>query len=117
MLLIALFLLGATVATIAVLSGINRRERLKAEQRRLAAERQRLIDKYGIVDAERILARQVWQGMTHEQLIESWGNPVDQEVEIKRAKTKETWKYNQIGRNRYASRVFLENGVVIGWKQ
>jgi hypothetical protein len=76
-----------------------------------------LIDKYGIVDAERILARQVWQGMTHEQLIESWGNPVDQEVEIKRAKTKETWKYNQIGRNRYASRVFLENGVVIGWKQ
>ncbi len=55
--------------------------------------------------------------MTQEQLLESWGGPVDKDQEIKEATTKETWKYGQTGRNRFSNRVFLENGVVIGWKQ
>jgi uncharacterized protein YecT (DUF1311 family) len=115
-LLLALFILAAAIGAVAIFNNINRRERLAEERRRLAAERQRLVGKYGEEVADRILARQVWQGMTDEQLMESWGIPADKDSEIKRAKTKETWKYGQTGRNRFSNRVFLENGIVIGWK-
>jgi uncharacterized protein YecT (DUF1311 family) len=116
-LLVALFVMCAAIGAIAVFNNIRRRERLVAEQRRLAAERQRLVDKYGDCVADRILAHQIWQGMTEEHLIESWGSPADRDYEIKHSKTKETWKYGQIGRNRFRNRVFLENGIVVGWKQ
>jgi len=69
-----------------------------------------------VIVAEGILAGKVWQGMSNEQLLESWGNPADIDREVRRTKTKETWKYNQTGKNRFANRVFLENDIVIGWK-
>jgi uncharacterized protein YecT (DUF1311 family) len=116
-LLVALFILCAVIGAIVVFNNIRTRERLAADQRRLAAERQRLVDKYGDVIADRILAHHIWQGMTEEQLVESRGSPADKDYEIKHTKTKETWKYGQTGRNRFSSRVFLENGLVVGWKQ
>jgi uncharacterized protein len=103
--LVILFVLGAAIGGIAVVRNINRRNR-----------RQRLVATYGEQAADRILARQVWQGMTDEQLIESWGLPADKDSEIKRTTTKETWKYGQTGKNRFNNRVYLENGIVIGWK-
>jgi hypothetical protein len=78
--------------------------------------RQRLVAKYGSVVADGILAGQIWQGMTNEHLIESWGSPTAVETEVRHTKTKETWKYKQTGKNRFSNRVFLENDVVIGWK-
>jgi hypothetical protein len=84
---------GAVIGAIVVFNNIRRREE------------------------ERRLAHSIWQGMTDEQLLESWGGPADKDYEIKKATTKETWKYGQTGRNRFSNRVFLENGVVIGWKQ
>ena len=81
-----------------------------------ARRRRMLIAKYGDADAERILAGHVWQGMTEEQLIDSWGRPVEIGSEVTRAKTKEIWKYSQTGKNRFKERVTLENGVVSGWK-
>jgi uncharacterized protein YecT (DUF1311 family) len=115
-LLVVLFVLGAAIGAIAIFGNISRQKRLAAERQRLAEERQRLVTKYGEEAADRILARQVWQGMTDEQLIESWGIPADKDTEIKRTTRKETWKYGQIGKNRFSNRVFLENGIVIGWK-
>jgi uncharacterized protein len=103
--LVILFILGAAIGGIAVIRNINRRNR-----------RQRLIAIYGEQATDRILARQVWQGMTDEQLIESWGLPADKDTEIKRTTTKETWKYGQTGKNRFNNRVYLESGIVIGWK-
>jgi uncharacterized protein len=78
--------------------------------------RRHLITKYGEEIAVRIIARKVWQGMTEEQLTDSWGSPVDVGREIIRTKIKETWKYGRTGKNRYSNRVYLENGIVIGWK-
>jgi hypothetical protein len=109
---------------IAIFGNISSKKRLAAEnqrleeerQQRLADERQRLVVRYGEHAAALILAHQVWQGMTDEQLTESWGIPDDKDTEIKRATKKETWKYGQIGKNRFSDRVFLENGIVIGWK-
>jgi hypothetical protein len=54
--------------------------------------------------------------MTQEQLADSWGEPVDVGSEVTRAKTKEIWKYGQTGKNRFRERVYLENGIVVGWK-
>jgi hypothetical protein len=82
-----------------------------------SARRKRLlIAKYGEATAEKILARQVWQGMTDEQLIESWGRPVEIGSEVMRTKTKQIWKYGQTGKNRFRERVTVENGIVSGWK-
>ncbi|WP_338312896.1 hypothetical protein [Bradyrhizobium sp. TM239] len=116
-LLVILFVIGAIVGAIAVFNNIQKRQRLMEEKRRAETERQRLIAKYGDDIAERILAHTIWQGMTEDQLIESWGPPADRDYEVRHAKTKETWKYGQVGRNRFSSRVFIENGHVVGWKQ
>ena len=116
-LLVVLFIVGAIVGGIAVFNNIQKRKRLIEENARLAAERQKLVGKYGEEIAERILGHLIWQGMTEDQLVESWGTPADRDHEIKHTKTKQTWKYGQTGRNRFKSRVFIENGHVIGWKQ
>jgi uncharacterized protein len=107
--LIVIFLACAVIGGILIASNISRRVRL-------AQERQRLVTKYGEEIAERIIAREVWQGMTDDQLIDSWGHPVDVGREITRTKVKETWKYQQIGKNRFGKRVNLEDGIVVGWK-
>lgn len=104
--LVILFVVGAIVGGVAVFRNIQAR-----------ARRQRLVANYGEEIAERILAKQVWQGMTNEQLIESWGSPADRDYEVKKTNTKETWKYGQTGKNRFSNRVYLENGIVVGWKQ
>ncbi|MDA9474740.1 hypothetical protein XI03_09545 [Bradyrhizobium sp. CCBAU 65884] len=104
--MVILFVVGAIIGGIAVLNNVRRR-----------ARRQRLVAKYGEQIADMIIARQVWQGMTEEQLVEAWGAPVDRDYEVKKAKTKETWKYGQTGKNRFSNRVYLEDGIVIGWKQ
>ena len=80
--------------------------------------RENLFTKYGdmqVVDA--IMARKIWQSMSKEQLIDSWGSPVDIGQKVLRSKTVETYKYSRTGKNRYASRVTLENSRVIGWEQ
>ncbi|MHC2535267.1 lysozyme inhibitor LprI family protein [Bradyrhizobium diazoefficiens] len=112
-LLVLIFIVGAIAGAIAVYNNIRRRE----EERRRAAERQRLVAKYGAEIADRILARVVWQGMTEEQLLESRGIPADKDYEVRKSVTKATWKYGQTGKNRFSNRIFLENGIVTGWKE
>jgi uncharacterized protein YecT (DUF1311 family) len=112
-LFVVIFIVGAIIGVIVVYNNIKRRE----EERRRAAERQRLIAKYGAEIADRILAQVVWQGMTEEQLLESRGSPADKDYEVRKSITKETWKYGQTGKNRFSNRIFLENGIVTGWKQ
>ncbi|OJY42549.1 MAG: hypothetical protein BGP08_18590 [Rhizobiales bacterium 64-17] len=85
-------------------------------RRKLAARREKLVAKYGEVIAEKIIARKVWQGMTSEQLIESWGQPEDLDEKVLKAKTKEIWKYGCNGKNRYRQRVYVENNEVVGWQ-
>ena len=59
----------------------------------------------------------VWQGMSEDQLIDSWGAPVAGDQKIYKTKVSETFKYNQTSRNRFGSRVWVENGIVVGWEQ
>jgi hypothetical protein len=97
-----ILLLVAAVALVKVLHYLSRRKRL--------------IRKYGRDLGLRILSRSVWQGMTSEQLVDSWGKPVDIDHTVYKTKTKETWKYNRTGKNRFKDRIYLEDGIVVGWK-
>ena len=79
--------------------------------------RKRLMAKYGdasLVDV--IMKQQISQGMTTEQLVDSWGRPNDIDQTIYKTKTKHTYKYGRTGKNRFSNRVFVENGLVVGWQ-
>lgn len=79
--------------------------------------RKYLIEKYGSeLIADKIMARSVWQGMTTEQLLDSWGRPEDIDEKVFKTKTKETWKYGNNGKNRYRQRVYIEDSYVVGWQ-
>jgi hypothetical protein len=75
-----------------------------------------LISKYGDENVVRkILEKKIWQGMSREQLIDSWGEPADIDEKIYKTKVKYTYKYAQSGRNRFRQRVFVEDNIVVGW--
>ncbi len=79
--------------------------------------RDALMQKYGdrqVVDA--IISKNIWQGQTSEQLVDSLGGPVDTDYKVLKTKKKEIWKYHHRGGNRYGLRVTLENDVIVGWE-
>jgi len=69
----------------------------------------------GIVD--RIIDGKIWQGQSREQLLDAIGEPEDVHQRVYKTKVKETWKYNEVARNRFGLKVVLENGVVVGWEK
>ena len=80
--------------------------------------RDQLLRKYGDKDVvEKIMNQLVWQGMSEDQLIDSWGAPVARDRKLYKTKVSETFKYNQKSRSRFGSRVWVENGIVVGWEQ
>ena len=82
------------------------------------AKYNRMLEKYGdSTIAQRIIDRTMWQGQTEEQLIDSLGLPSVKDSSVLKTKTKDTWKYHQEGANRFALRIIVENGLVVGWKQ
>ena len=77
---------------------------------------ERLMAKYGDADTvKRIMASEIWQGMTRDQLLDSVGKPVDVGTKTYKAKTTEVYKYQQTGKNRFGSKITIENGAVVGW--
>ncbi|GHE69959.1 hypothetical protein GCM10019059_32140 [Camelimonas fluminis] len=101
-----LVLLGAPIAAVIGIKSALRRRR-----------RERLIQKYGSPETvDRIMRREIWQGMTQEMLVDARGEPVDFDIKTMRSQTRLTYKYNQDGKNRFRTRIMLEDGVVIGWE-
>lgn len=79
-------------------------------------KRERLMKKYNNAElVDQLMQGMFWQGQSKEQLIDSIGHPLDIDQKVLKTKTKETWKYNSTGKNRYGLRIILENGLVIGW--
>lgn len=81
-------------------------------------KRERLMEKYSdaaLVD--KLMQGMFWQGQTDEQLMDSLGKPLDIDQKVLKTKSKETWKYNETGKNRYALKIIIENGEVVGWDQ
>lgn len=63
-----------------------------------------------------IMEGRIAQGMTAEMVIATWGEPADMDETVMKTKTKREMKYDQKGKNRFGTRVYLENGVVVGWE-
>lgn len=47
--------------------------------------------------------------------MDSLGQPADVDRKVMKTKIREVWKYFKTGKRRYALRITLENGVVVGW--
>jgi len=79
-------------------------------------KKKNLLEKYGderIVVA--IMEKSVWQGMTESMLVDARGRPDELDRSVMKNKTKATFKYGRTGKNRFKTRIFIENGVVVGW--
>lgn len=64
---------------------------------------------------QKIFKGYFWQGQNESELIDSLGKPEAIDRKVLKTKTKEIWKYNPQGANRYGLRITVENGKVIGW--
>jgi len=75
-----------------------------------------LLEKYGDTQlVSRIMSGAIWETMTSEQLYDSVGQPEAVDQKYLNSKSREVWKYDHLGANRYGLRVTLENGTVVGW--
>ena len=84
----------------------------------LLARRMRLTLKYRDEElVEHLLEEKFWRGQTAEQLKDSLGAPLDVDQKVLKTKVKEVWKYEQTGKNRYALKITLDDGVVVSWDQ
>jgi len=63
-----------------------------------------------------IMEGRIARGMTAEMVVDVWGDPADMDETVLKTKTKREMKYDQKGKNRFGTRVYLENGVVVGWE-
>jgi hypothetical protein len=80
--------------------------------------RKALMEKYGDEElVNRLMRKEIWEGQTSEQLVDSLGDPQEKDTTAYKTKTKDTWKYQRMGRGQYRLRVIVENGSVVGWKQ
>lgn len=103
---IAIFII-ATIIAIAIIQHIKTKRRIKL-----------LMEKYNDIDTVKsIMKKLIWQGMSEEQLIDSWGSPAEKDHKVYKKKISKTYKYNQTGKNRFGNRVQLENGIVVGWNK
>lgn len=85
----------------------------KLEQAR--REERKLIETYGHEAAMNILNKRLWIGCPERALYEMFGSPVSKEEKVKSSSVTRTHKYMETGKNRFALRVTLENGLVTGW--
>jgi flagellar biosynthesis GTPase FlhF len=90
----------------------QRRQQLQAEaEARKKAKEQRIRSKYSSRIANKILNRTIWIGMTKEMLIDSWGQPSDDNINrsVGSWGVHEQWIYGD-------TYVYLENGKVTSWQ-
>jgi outer membrane protein assembly factor BamE (lipoprotein component of BamABCDE complex) len=80
------------------------------------SRRRKIAGKYRKPDvARKILAQQLWVGQTAEQVIDALGRPADVDQRVSKTKSKQTWRYDRQGKNRFGLKVVIEDGVVVGW--
>ena len=72
--------------------------------------------RFGAENAQRVQNSELWQGATSEMVYEMFGSPVQVDEKALKTKTKATYKYFQIGQNRFALRIMFDDGVVVKWE-
>ncbi len=80
-------------------------------------KRARLMRKFDDAQmVDTIMEGRIARGMTLEMVLAVWGEPADLDETVLKTKTKHEMKYDQKGKNRFGTRVYLENGIVVGWE-
>lgn len=90
----------------------------QSNQQKIAREKQcaYLLSKYKKQDiVDRILNNEYWKGQTTDQLEDSIGPAHAVDRQVLKTKTKETWKYHEVKRGQFSTRIEIENGQVVGW--
>lgn len=64
-----------------------------------------------------ILRGTIRQGMTEEQVVDSWGPPAAKDRRVLKTKVVDTLKYAQTGSRSFRQQVKIENGFVVGWSE
>jgi hypothetical protein len=87
----------------------------RAEQRRARIDY--LMSRHGGDEGlvARIDAGELWVGQTADQLRDAYGEPEDIDEKVMKTKRREIWKYDQVGTNRFSTKITLDDGVVAGW--
>jgi hypothetical protein len=115
------FVFGILMLVAAAVSYVFQSNSRKEAARRKAAEEERRVHlvqrKYsGSPYASDIAAGLVRQGMTYGMVLDAWGQPASVDRKVLKTKTKEVLKYNPGPRRTFGNKVFLEDGIVVGWE-
>jgi hypothetical protein len=89
----------------------------RREHRSIRTER--LLAKHGsdVAVVARIERKELWVGETADQLRDALGEPEGVDVRPLKTRSREVWKYGRTGRNRYSTRITLDNGTVVRWEK
>jgi len=88
----------------------QKKSREKKEQVKKEKERKEyLIQKYGDRFADKILAKEIWIGMTKDMLIESWGEPQKINRTVLLDRIHEQWIYPNVY-------IYFENDILVSWQ-
>lgn len=75
-----------------------------------------LLRKYGdAIVVEKILKKSIWVGQTKDELLDALGCPAEVDSKLMKTRSREIWKYNQSGKNRFGLRITLDDGRVAAW--
>jgi hypothetical protein len=88
---------------------------MAAKEAERVARYHALVARYGQAAADGIVRGRYWQGATAEMIRESLGAPADIREKVYKSKTKTTYCYRQVAKNRYELRIHFEDYVVVGW--
>lgn len=61
------------------------------------------------------MSKQIWQGQTAAQLVDSIGSPSAIDNKLLKTKKKEIWKYHPTSPTRFNLKITLEDDIVVGW--
>lgn len=95
---------------------IEEQQRIKAEQKlnlavqQAEARKQSLFNRFGKIDAERILNKQIWIGMTSSMAIESRGYPDEKNRTETASGTREQWVYGKLVS--YCYYLYFDDGIL-----
>ncbi len=65
--------------------------------------------------AQKIIDRTIWVGMTGEMLKDAYGEPLKVDQKVMKSKVREVWKYRQLTKTQYGTKITIENNVVTSW--
>jgi hypothetical protein len=85
-----------------------KQEAIKKDQQ-YKLRKQSLIDRYGVVNTDKILAGKIWLGMTKDMVIESWGKPEDINRTVTTYSVSEQWIYGE----KY---LYFDDGILTSWQ-